>query len=192
MVDLLRSVSICHNYCTSYATEYNAAMTYDRPLRSRFTRYDRWVRHVSPEPNSGCWLWTGTHSAAGYGMFHWDTRAHETTTASRASWRLHYGDIDDELFACHKCDNPACVNPDHLFLGTASENSADMWRKGRGAPQTGKTSAGVTRRRKMTDDQVRDIRNSAKMLKDLAYEYNTSMGNISKIRNRKAKPFVPD
>jgi hypothetical protein len=88
----------------------------------------RFMRFVSKEPTSGCWLWTGSVSPKGYGGFGGGTygkRAH------RVSWRLFRGTIPDGFDVCHKCDTPPCVNPDHLFVGTRSDNMYDCSRKGR-------------------------------------------------------------
>lgn len=82
-----------------------------------------------PEPNSGCWLWErpGLLGPMGYGHF----RYQGVVAAHRASWLLYRGPIPMGLFICHKCDNPSCVNPDHLYLGTAQDNIADRDRRGR-------------------------------------------------------------
>lgn len=85
---------------------------------------------IIPEPMSGCWLWMGERQGLGYGVFRLesDGTRHRVT---RIVWALTQGEIDDSLFACHKCDNPGCVNPDHIFLGTAKDNIADAVKKGR-------------------------------------------------------------
>lgn len=89
----------------------------------------RFQSHVYPEPNTGCWLHDGAPDHAGYPRA--AVGGGKVDNASRISWRLYRGDIPTGQFVCHHCDTPSCVNPDHLFLGTHTDNMRDAARKGR-------------------------------------------------------------
>lgn len=78
---------------------------------------------------SGCWIFGGTIAGNGYGQFGHDYRL---VLAHRASYEAHMGPIPPGSVVCHRCDNPACINPTHLFVGSQSENLRDMRTKGRG------------------------------------------------------------
>ena len=81
-----------------------------------------------PEPNTGCYLWTGADCPKGYGK----TNVYgKTQNAHRVVWELANGPIPKGMYVCHRCDTPACVNPEHLFIGSPSDNQRDRVRKGR-------------------------------------------------------------
>lgn len=144
----------------------------DMPAEARFWRY--------VEKTESCWLWTGA-TASGYGRFSIDGTV---GAAHRISWEMHRGPIPDGLFVLHNCpggDNRACVNPDHLFLGTLEDNSADMVQKGR-------SSHGTRRPRAvLTDGAVRLIRDEAAngtKLRALAARFGVSNQTITKVVRR--------
>ena|SRR5689334_6286995 len=89
---------------------------------------ERFWDNISPEPNTGCWLWTGCITTQGYGRV---VRDYVAIYAHRLSWEIHFGVPPKELDILHRCDVPLCVNPAHLFIGTARENMKDMWDKER-------------------------------------------------------------
>ena len=94
---------------------------------------DRFMDKVAVADN-GCWEWQAHKNDLGYGHLHIRPK---TWKAHRWSYQYHIGEIPDGMFVCHKCDNPGCVNPDHLFIGTIQDNVDDMIAKGRAAPAMG-------------------------------------------------------
>lgn len=144
---------------------------------------ERFWSHV--DKGDGCWEWTAARHRAGYGAFGLD-RAH-MTYAHRYSWELHFGAIPEGLFVCHTCDNPPCVRPDHLFLGTIADNTADMMAKGRRVQ--GRTYVGeANHNAKLTEAQVREIRSLFGTLPSatLGARYGVSGGLIRQIGRREA------
>lgn len=153
--------------------------------------HTRFARQYIPEPNCGCWLWTGyVDKRTGYARFMLGNSrdSMEVEGAHRASWRLHRGEIPDGMIVCHKCDERSCVNPDHLFLGTYVDNQQDASRKGRlkwKGPRPGLRRGEQHPGAKLSADDVREIRASGESMYALARRFGVSDVNIHRIRTRK-------
>ena len=119
----------------------------------RGTTEDKFWARVEKGPD--CWQWLGAISTWGYGFFRVDGK---TRHAHRVSWEMHNGPIPEGLWVLHHCDNPPCVNPDHLFLGTAKTNVADMIAKGRRGHMRPRLRGEQHHAAKLSDAQVDEIR----------------------------------
>ena len=99
-------------------------------MRNSTRPEDRFWLYCDRSDMSGCWIWTGSLNTGGYGQIK-QARSNKKILAHRLSYQINRGPIPDGAVVLHKCDNTRCVNPDHLFLGTQSDNMLDAMRKGR-------------------------------------------------------------
>jgi hypothetical protein len=113
-------------------------------------RFDRKV-----DRSGECWVWTGAHDSFGHGRL---TRNYVNVGAHRVAWERSNGPIPEGMCVLHRCDNPPCVRPDHLFLGTKRDNSRDMIAKGRGRGQFRDNAGEKHPRAKLTNAAVIEIR----------------------------------
>ena len=126
-----------------------------------------------------CWTWTGYLTKKGYGSITWGKRQRP---AHRVSWMIHFGEIPEGLVVRHRCDNPPCVRPDHLELGTVGDNVGDMWE--RGNPVIPALRGGQHPRAKLTDEQVAEIkrlRASGVTAPAIAEQFGVSKWTVYKI-----------
>jgi len=124
-------------------------------------------------PETGCWLWLLALKPDGYGVATLDGKY---IRAHRLSYIAYHGEIPDDSAVCHHCDVRSCVNPDHLYLGSAAENSADMVRRGRSNKGERHWCS------KLTEDDVAAIRASDDSHRVLARRFAVSHGTIGHIK----------
>ncbi len=141
------------------------------PLISRFWKY------VNKKSVNGCWVWTGAKNSDGYGHISDDKRS--IRKAHRISFEMHIGEIPSGKIICHHCDNPSCVNPKHLFIGTQADNVADMMKKKR--YQYGEKSHCA----KLKEKQVIRIRADKRTCREIAVDYGVHEATIWFVKAKK-------
>jgi len=141
---------------------------------------ERLLDKIEIVSESGCWIWMGVVTPKGYGHI---SVGGKKNFCHRLSYSEFVGEIPKGLCVCHKCDVPACINPDHLFLGTHKENMDDRTRKGRSKGFLHKNRGGEGNpNSKLKAADVIDIRKSTLKQRELSEKYNVSMSTISGIK----------
>lgn len=165
----------------------------DRIRTQGMTRSERFWLKV--QKSEGCWLWLGGRNARSYGIFGFIKDGRQRSIAAhRFAYMDSVGPVPDDLHVCHHCDNPPCVRPDHLFVGTRSDNMRDAQRKGRMRVAQLRVLKG--RRHgighphvKLTEQSVRDIRveyaAGLGSMSDLSRIYGVDIAHIHRIIHRK-------
>jgi len=149
-----------------------------RTHKGKRTKKERFFEYVEKK-SFGCWEWSGGLDKAGYGRFGLENA--KGIGAHRYSYALHYGSFKKSLFVLHECDNPKCVNPDHLFLGTHQDNMADMVKKGRQRALSGEDSPAC----KITEGIAINILNSQLSYNETAKKYGVSKSTVAAIKQRR-------
>jgi hypothetical protein len=134
---------------------------------------DGFFSHISIDPVTRCWNWIGARDEAGYGLFR-RNRAH------RHLFQQAVGDIPPGVLVLHRCDNPGCVSPAHLFLGNHQDNVDDMLLKGRGNKARGEAAGNA----RLTADDVINIRRDDRTQEKIASDYGVAQTTISAIKRK--------
>lgn len=153
--------------------------------KTQLERFDMQVK----KHEIGCWEWVGGKDKDGYGSFMSEHLGQRFQRAHRWSYAYHNNTtIPDGMSVCHSCDNPSCVNPDHLWLGSTKENQQDKWSKGRGGMLRGELLPQAI----LTEDQVRLILIDPRPSSRIAADYGVSAQTISSIKNRDSWSHIND
>lgn len=169
----IERAKFCCQQCAGEAERQRKAMI-RKPLEDAFYSF--------VDKSGDCWLWTGAIDRDGYGAFTYLKTSHR---AHRLSLQLSGEIVPKGAVVCHDCDNPTCVNPSHLYVGTHQSNMDDAVARDRNVRGERCWSA------KLTDDEVILIRASKATDERLAAKYGVSRSNISMIRSRRTWKHLP-
>jgi hypothetical protein len=139
------------------------------------------------DKSGDCWVWTGFMNGAGYGLY--DPIGRQRRLTHRYSWELHNGSIPKGMHVLHRCDNPPCVNPDHLWLGTHQQNMEDKAKKGRCRRGKGNHHSKLTVEKVL---EIRAMRAAGATIKELRALFGLSSGGVTGVIYRKSWRYLPD
>jgi len=179
---LSRNCDYCGKHYIGQGKHYCSKKCADQSChKSHSDSITRFWSHVEINDLFDCWNWTACKDRDGYGQFHFKSKQYK---AHRVAWILSYGEIPEGLIVCHHCDNPSCINPTHLFLGTHLDNAKDRDLKGRGADHRG--NDGIESRLKPEQViAIRELYQTEKNQSEIARMYKMSHSGIGLIVNRK-------
>ncbi len=149
---------------------------------------ERFLGYVDQKGQDECWNWIASRNKRGYGQF--VPKAGVNLRSHRVAYYLGYGVEPGELKVCHRCDNPACCNPSHLFLGTQQDNLADARAKGRMKDTMSKNKGERNGRAKLTREKVREVRRASGTITELSQRFGVSRMTIWKVRRHELWPHV--
>lgn len=184
MINLANNRVKPQNFCSKACSQTYRMHTFE----------DRFWPKVDKTPGLGpkgdCWEWTGLRHDYGYGVTSYYGRKMGT---HQISYVMHKGEIPKGMHVCHECDNPPCVNPAHLWLGTQTENMKDMYSKGRGAKSEKRARPGTKNHAaKITESDVLAIRNDPRILAEIAKTYGISIATTHSIKSGKTWKHVKE
>jgi hypothetical protein len=157
--------------------------------RARGTLEERFWRFV--EKGEGCWLWTGgSVNAKGYGQIQQGGKGSPHVSAHRLSYQIHKGEIPEGMVVMHSCDNPSCVNPDHLSVGTQSDNILDSFAKGRKVCVPPITRGADHHLAVLDEKTVRWIRSSGMSIRTMAQALGLPESTVGRAKRRQTWKHV--
>lgn len=159
-------------YGSPVAVSSHSGLFRGLPAEERFAK--------SVNKTEGCWIWKASKDKNGYGIFRGMIGNTTFTKAHRYSYALHTGDLLIGMQALHTCDNPSCVNPEHLFAGTNADNMRDKAQKGRSKVPVGEKHGKAV----LTERQVHRILKDPRPYVEIATQYNVAPSTIGSIKQR--------
>jgi len=178
--------SVAKGLCTNHyyrLRKYGDAEHVEQVQFHGLTVPERFLKYV--KKTEYCWLWVGSKNNKGYAQLN---VSGVPKLASRISWEIANGPIPKGKYILHKCDNPLCVNPDHVYPGDQTQNMADMWGRGRAKP--GLVQGQKHGMSKLTELDILAIRSSDETVKEICEHFGVSHTTVSDIKNRKTWKHV--
>jgi hypothetical protein len=173
--------AVAHGLCNKHYLRFWATGTDSPGPRAQMPLLDGFWKYVDKQYPDECWEWYGDALPSGYGRIQSGGKGSKMCLAHRLSYTIHHGEIPDGFYVIHSCDNPGCVNPNHLSAGRPIDNTYDMIHKGR--HRYGVKYSEDAHNAQLTEEIVREIkRNPKKTHAELARQFNVSTGAVRNVR----------